>query len=194
MQVHKQIRFHRDRLEMSQEDVAEEIYVSRQSISNWERGKNYPDLHSLIALSKLFDISLDQLVKGDLEIMKERIEEVNRLDFKKVSIIFTILLIGMLCLAPIFVKMWGWNGSIVWVIMYLFVLLYSLKVEKLKKKYDIQTYKEISSFMDGEKLDSINRNRRANHMYKNVFGFVIALFIGFIFAYGGLTLLDILFK
>ena len=57
------------------EELAEKIYVTRQSISNWENGKTYPDIHSLLLLSSLFGISLDQLVKGDIEIMKEAIKE-----------------------------------------------------------------------------------------------------------------------
>ena len=52
------------------------IYVTRQSVSNWENGKNYPDIHSLVLLSKLFNVSLDILVKGDLKEMREEIKDV----------------------------------------------------------------------------------------------------------------------
>lgn len=50
-----------------QEDLAEKVFVTRQTISNWENAKNYPDINSLVLLSQLFGVSLDILVKGDLE-------------------------------------------------------------------------------------------------------------------------------
>ena len=76
MQIHKQIRSQRNQMGLSQEELAEEIFVSRQSISNWEWGSKYPDLDSLLALSTLFEISLDHLVKGDIDIMKEKLRVV----------------------------------------------------------------------------------------------------------------------
>ena len=71
MNLQHQIRAHRNRLNISQEELAERIFVSRQTISNWETGKNYPDIHSLLLLSNVFVISLDELVKGDLQIMQK---------------------------------------------------------------------------------------------------------------------------
>ena len=59
---------------MTQENVAEKINVSRQTISNWENEKSYPDIISVIELSNLYSISLDVLLKGD-EKMIEHLEE-----------------------------------------------------------------------------------------------------------------------
>lgn len=50
---------------MSQGDLAEKLNVSRQSVSKWETGASIPDLEKLIAMSELFQITLDELVKGD---------------------------------------------------------------------------------------------------------------------------------
>ena len=75
MELKNQIRKYRTQLNLSQEELAEKIFVTRQSISNWENGKNYPDIHSLILLSTLFEVSLDQLIKGDLEQMKKEVGE-----------------------------------------------------------------------------------------------------------------------
>lgn len=54
----------------TQEKVAEEIQVTRQTISNWENERSYPDIISIIKLSDLYSISLDELLKGDAEMMK----------------------------------------------------------------------------------------------------------------------------
>ena len=53
---------------------SEKINVSRQTISNWENEKSYPDIISVIELSSLYSISLDDLLKGD-ERMMEHLEE-----------------------------------------------------------------------------------------------------------------------
>ena len=58
---------------MSQEALAEKVYVSRQTVSNWENDKSYPDVNSLVLLSEVFEISLDQLIKVEEE--AERNEE-----------------------------------------------------------------------------------------------------------------------
>lgn len=59
---------------LTQEQVAELLGVSRQTISNWENEKSYPDIISVIELSNLYSISLDVLLKGD-EKMIEHLEE-----------------------------------------------------------------------------------------------------------------------
>ena len=64
LEVGVQIKKYRNELGLSQEKLAEKVYVSRQTVSNWETGKNYPDIHSLLLLASLFGVSLDQLIKG----------------------------------------------------------------------------------------------------------------------------------
>ena len=67
MDIGKQIRKYRTELKLSQDELADRVYVTRQTISNWENDRNYPDIRSLVLLSKIFGVSLDILVKGDLE-------------------------------------------------------------------------------------------------------------------------------
>jgi transcriptional regulator with XRE-family HTH domain len=55
---------------LTQENVAEKIGVSRQTISNWENDKSYPDIVSVIALSNLYSISLDELLKEDMKMVE----------------------------------------------------------------------------------------------------------------------------
>ncbi|BDZ29644.1 helix-turn-helix transcriptional regulator [Lactiplantibacillus sp. WILCCON 0030] len=65
-----QLRAHRKAAHLSQAALAQQLYVSRQTISNWENGKSLPDIYSLIALSDLFEISLDDFIKGDVRMQK----------------------------------------------------------------------------------------------------------------------------
>ena len=71
MELAEQIKQRRIERGMSQEDLAERIYVSRQTISNWENDKTYPDVQSLLLLSVLFDTTVDELIKGDVKAMEE---------------------------------------------------------------------------------------------------------------------------
>lgn len=75
MELGNRIKQHRTAHGWSQDDLAEKVYVSRQTISNWENDKSYPDLQSLLLLGSLFGLSLDQLVKGDIEIMQKAINQ-----------------------------------------------------------------------------------------------------------------------
>lgn len=60
MDLSHQIKKYHKQLAFSQEELAEKLYVSRQTISNWENERSYPDIHNLLLLSVLFDVSLDE--------------------------------------------------------------------------------------------------------------------------------------
>ena len=74
MEIGKKLKDARMKSGFTQETVAEKINVSRQTISNWENEKSYPDIISVIALSDFYSISLDDLLKGDRGMM-EHLEE-----------------------------------------------------------------------------------------------------------------------
>lgn len=67
MTLGERIAYYRGKLGLSQGELAEKLSVSRQAVSKWEIDAGLPDLERLIALSKLFDITLDELVKGASE-------------------------------------------------------------------------------------------------------------------------------
>ena len=163
MEIGKQIKKYRTEMELSQDDLAERIFVSRQSISNWENNKNYPDIKSLVLLSSLFGISLDTLIKGDLEKMKKEIrEEVKTQDvawLKTEGVIFSILMVVMI-LSPIpLLKLLGYVGIGIWAVIVVVTIYFAIRIEKKKKQYDIQTYKEIVAFSEGRGLSETDKNR-----------------------------------
>ena len=55
---------------MTQEDLAKIFHVTRQTVSNWEHEKSYPDLQTIIQISDEFNISLDKLLKEDIQMVK----------------------------------------------------------------------------------------------------------------------------
>ena len=159
MELNEQIKKYRTEMNISQEELAEKIYVTRQSISNWENGKTYPDIHSLLLLSSLFGISLDQLVKGDIEIMKDLIKKEEIEKMNRYGSIYTVMLIATVVSAvPLFMWLGVW-AFIPWGIIWAISLYFAFKVEKVKKDNDVQTYKEIVAFSEGKLLDDIQKQR-----------------------------------
>ena len=59
----KNIQYLRKQKHMTQEDLALKLNVSRQAISKWEAGSSEPDVNTLVRLSDIFDISIDELIK-----------------------------------------------------------------------------------------------------------------------------------
>lgn len=169
MEVKNQIRAYRSGLGMSQEELAEAVYVTRQTVSNWETGKSYPDIQSLLRLSALFGISLDQLIKGDVEQMKEKINAEEIQAFNRLSNVFTLMMVlSLLVWAPLAYFL-GWWGIALAAVLFAFTLWLAFRVEKEKKKYDIQSYKEIVAFLEGRRLDEISKAQEvAKRPYQKV--------------------------
>lgn len=159
IELGKQIKKYRLEAKYSQEELADKVYVSRQTISNWENDKNYPDIKSLVLISDIFHISLDNLIKGDLERMKKEIDKQEYAKFQKNSTIFTILFIAMLILPIPLVMLLKWIGFAFYLCLYGVGMFYAIQIEKYKKKYDIQTYREIVAFTEGKSLNEIEKAR-----------------------------------
>ncbi len=159
MEIGKQIKKYRTEMEVSQDELAEKIFVSRQTISNWENNKNYPDVKSLLLLSSLFGVSLDILIKGDLEEMKDKIKTEDIVGFKQDSTIFSVLMLSMILLPVPLAKFGGILGIGICGIIVIITIFYAIRIEKQKKNFDIQTYKEIVAFSEGKHLDELQKNR-----------------------------------
>ena len=185
MELGKQIKKYRAYMNLSQEELAEKIYVTRQTVSNWENDKSYPDVHSLLLLSMLFNVSLDQLIKGDIEIMKEEINKDELQKFNHDGAVFTFLLLFfVVSFAPLFL-LFKYCGLVASVFIYITAMYYALKLEKFKKKYDIQTYKEILAFTEGKKLDELTKARESGKRpYQKILLFLASAVIMFAVSIG----------
>lgn len=74
-------------LNLTQEQVAEQIFVSTKSISNWENDKNFPDIESLVRLAKLYNLSLDSLLLEGSDIMKDMKKKEKVYELQKLNLI-----------------------------------------------------------------------------------------------------------
>lgn len=107
LEIGKKLKNARIEAGLTQEKAAEKIDVSRQTISNWENEKSYPDIISVIALSDLYSVSLDELLKGDQKMAEHLEESTNVVKSNKkltgailLNIILMILLIALNMLLP----------------------------------------------------------------------------------------------
>ena len=189
MELGKQIKMNRQEAHLSQEELANRVYVSRQTISNWENDKSYPDVNSLVLLSEIFQISLDKLIKGDIEVMKDVIQKEEIEKMNRYGKIYTIMLIVTAVSAvPLFMWLGVW-AFIPWGIIWASSMYFAFKIEKIKKDNDVQTYKEIVAFSEGKLLDDIHKQREiGKRLYQKillvigsaVLTFVVCVLIGFL--------------
>ncbi|GCF95567.1 hypothetical protein NRIC_34580 [Enterococcus florum] len=97
MDIGKIIKEKRIEKNMTQEDLAQKFFVTRQLISKWENGKSYPDLEQVVQLSDLFEISLESLLREDTEMVQELSFDSKRKKWFKVLIasLVGVLLVGI---------------------------------------------------------------------------------------------------
>ena len=92
MKISKKIMELRKRNNLSQESFAELLNVSRQTVSNWENDKCYPDIETLIIISKKYNLSLDELLRDDIEMVKSIDKKVKSSNMLKKAIIIVIFI------------------------------------------------------------------------------------------------------
>ena len=183
MEVGKTIRELRTDAGMSQDELARKVLVSRQTISNWENGKFYPDVQSLSMIGELFGTSIDALVKGDLPMMETRIAEAEVKELRRNAAVYGILLVVSLAIVVVAFAQENWLALVAGALMYVLSLYFAFLVDHDKKKFDIQTYREIQAFCNGASLDEIRARRSpeqlgAGIMRKVVVGGCVGVIVG----------------
>lgn len=94
MDIGKRLKQKRQEANLTQKELADLLFVSRQTISSWEVGRTYPDLETLVKISELFATPLDDLLKEDSQVIKDIAEKVKKSERRKItSIILAALLL-----------------------------------------------------------------------------------------------------
>ena len=146
---------------MTQEQLAKALHVSAQAVSKWENGKSYPDIHSLLLLSALFDVSLDQLIKGDVETMKQEFNAADVKAMNRDAIIYSVLLAATIILPVPLIKWFDLYGLIPELLLWGSAMYFALRLERIKKANNVQSYREILAFSEGKRLDEIEQKVEA---------------------------------
>lgn len=207
MEIGARIKEHRRTAGMSQDDLAARVYVSRQTISSWENNKTYPDVQSLLLLSKIFDATVDSLIKGDVETMNETIERDSTIMKRLSYVMLGFLLLMIACLVWICVQVFAWDWAleqtvptfVLALVLWGIAMFAAAWLDRIKRNHDLITYHEILSFWNGEQVDrDTERGRRERLIPRwlkiiRAVGFMIlALAIGAFLGYGGAYLANML--
>ncbi|MFD1414855.1 helix-turn-helix domain-containing protein [Oceanobacillus jeddahense] len=181
MEIGKHIQYYRKREGLTQEDLAEKIFVSRNSVSNWERGKNYPDIDIILRMSILFDVTIDHLVKGDLKEMKEEIYLTRFNQWSSVMLISFGILTLLVIPSFHYFNMYGFLILLPFAAIGLYA---GYRTEIHKKRIinnnNLKTYEQILNYVEsrGQNQDAeYNYNRPKNIVIISVFSIVYFLIL-----------------
>lgn len=97
MEFNKKLQELRKQKGITQEEVAEKLFVSRTAVSKWESGRGYPNIESLKAISKLFDVTIDELLSGE-ELLTISEEDNKNKELHIRDLVFGVLDIGAIIL------------------------------------------------------------------------------------------------
>ena len=134
MNLGKKIAEKRKKNNLSQEELAEKVGVARQTISKWEIGDTTPDINQVKIISKIFNISIDELVDNDINnVIVEKVSNTEKLAGITIKIlkVFGIMLIVFITL------------------IFLFVIIFM--VDMPRNDYDIVGRTKVSCNLDNEK-------------------------------------------
>lgn len=91
----ERLKKEREKKGWSQTELADKIHVSRQSVSKWETGKNYPSIEIIIELSDLFGITIDEMLRSDKELTEQVIQDSKKLAYPKWKTFFdSVFMLG----------------------------------------------------------------------------------------------------
>lgn len=134
MDLGKKIITMRNEKNLSQEQLAEKLNVTRQTISNWENGKFYPDIDSLVNLSKYFNVSLDDLLSYDEKVLDYLKDSTDIVKSNK-NILYAILLNILLIIVFIVIGiLFDESISIIIIIFTISVISFSFLFYQIIKK------------------------------------------------------------
>ena len=89
MLFYEKLKQCREEIGLSQEDIAERLHITRQAVSKWERGINEPDIETIVRLSDMYNVTIDQLLRGDLSVVRKL--AVKERSYKKLLIAVAVL-------------------------------------------------------------------------------------------------------
>lgn len=125
MEFKDQIKEIRKKEGLTQEELALKLSVTRQAVSNWETGKNLPDIEILINISNVFNISLDQLIKGD-NMEKKLIKDGSDTRRARYNMVMVIIGAFLLCMGVMMIVIKGLSVEYIDAEGFLHVLWFSV--------------------------------------------------------------------
>ena len=162
--IGERIKKYRNEKGLTQEELSKILLVSRSAISNWEIGRNYPDLDSIVLLSDIFEISLDELLKEDNTMVTKISKEQKRgkLNKKLVVYLLGVIVFLLLTIGFILYQTTDFNQYISTKIVSNVELTeenaYKWKQVNFNQKGDSKGYLEYNSLLNVDKMNYPSNN------------------------------------
>lgn len=197
MELARRIKEHRARLGMSQADLARALFVTRQTISNWETSRTYPDAQSLLLMSGLFGVSVDSLLKDDSQEMREALAAGSR---KMNRLGAVMAAFGLACAAWVVVGIaLDWDTALIAVpaaALFAPAMCAAFLVDKMRHDNQLFACQSVLAFLAGEDPDVSNRyNQRAREHWvaRRVAQTVLFIILGLCCGWGAASIISRLF-
>ncbi|WP_125762820.1 helix-turn-helix transcriptional regulator [Companilactobacillus hulinensis] len=182
MSVKTQLIYYRNLHNLSKTDLSKKMYVSRQTISNWETGKTYPDIQNLILLSDIYQITIDQLVKDDINVMQ------NASSKHKLKLLITGLISTLVLVYASFIGM-KWipitTAAMLVSIFSTLGVIDAILLIRLKNDLQIRTMKQALDFMHGKSVKQIKedtKKRNIKLLLSSILGILLGTTLTYIIA------------
>lgn len=179
MKINEKLIYYRNQNNLSQAALAKKMYVSRQTISNWETGKTYPDIQSLVLMADIYQTTVDQLVKDDIDLMQNNLSKF-KLRELSVGLITTLVATYIsfisihwlpLPIASMLVATFSTLGIII-----------AMTLIKLNNKLHLQTFKQTIAFLNGKTVEEINYSVKKRR-YILTIAAIVGILLGTILTY-----------
>ena len=131
MTLGERIRGERKKRGLSQEELADILNVSRQAITKWETDRGIPDIANLIRISEEFEISLDELIKGDNSVKRKIIYDSTMKKWHLLVLIYLMAIIAYIAYFALLNRIF----MIGFLIATLFMLGFELRIIIKEKRY-----------------------------------------------------------
>lgn len=134
MKIGDQLQQQRKLHHMSQNELADKLHLTRQSISKWENGTTLPSFANVIAISELFGVSLDELIKGDVALM-DKFKDDGKIKLTKLETIVIVgFLLTMIVLVSIYIIGISMSNVIDWMSGFslIFFILFAVNINRRK--------------------------------------------------------------
>ena len=125
MEIGEKLRNCRNRAGLTQDDCAEKLGVSRQTVSNWENGRSYPDVRSCLALGDLYQVTLDELLKEDAGMIEHLEKSTDVVESKKKNrkLIEVLTYLGIWAVSVLFFWVGGREDAMGYSLLVLYLVL-----------------------------------------------------------------------
>ena len=131
MTLGERIRYERKKRGLSREELAEILNVSRQAITKWETDRGIPDIVNLIRISEEFEISLDELIKGDNSVKRKIIYDNSMKRWHLLVVVYLLAIVAYVAYFALYNKIF----MVGFLIATLFMLGLELRIIIKEKRY-----------------------------------------------------------